>query len=239
MIENDPGAIGEFIADDWVIVGQDGSVCDKERFLALVASGELSHNVMETHDMKVRIYGDTAVAVARGVSGGHYRSEPFLLAERSSCVFVKQAGRWRCVLTHLSSLADGPPVDSPKSKPSQRVVPALRVRSYEASTRFYAKLGFEERWRHQFASNLPVFASMTRDDMQLFLTEHAGDCQFGGLVHFYVEDVDACHAEFCAAGVAVSQPPGNSLGPDIRDMLVVDPDGNRLSFITLAKASSR
>lgn len=107
MVANDPRSIGEFMTDDWVIVGSDGSVSDKGAFLSLVESGDLSHNVMETHDMNVRIYGDTAVAIARGVSGGRFRGEPFLLTERSSCVFVKQNGKWRCALTHLSSLSDG------------------------------------------------------------------------------------------------------------------------------------
>lgn len=106
MTQNDAEAIGRFMADDWVIIGTDGSVSGKDRFLALVQSGDLSHNVMETHDAEVRVYGDTAVIVAAGTSGGHYREAPFLLKERSSCVFVRQAGKWRCVLTHLSSLPD-------------------------------------------------------------------------------------------------------------------------------------
>jgi ketosteroid isomerase-like protein len=106
MIGNDPEAIGRFMADDWIIVGPDGSIGGKDRFLALVESGDLTHNVMETHDIEVRVYGETAVTVASGVSGGHYREEPFLLKERSSCVFVRQDGVWRCVHTHLSSLPD-------------------------------------------------------------------------------------------------------------------------------------
>ena len=114
----------------------------------------------------------------------------------------------------------------------QEVVPALRVRSYQLSRAFYSMLGFEEGWKHQCEPHLPVFASVARDGMELFLTEHTGDCQFGGLVHFYVPDVDLCHRQFRDNGVPVSEPPGNSLGPDTRNMLVVDPDGNRLSFIT-------
>jgi len=104
MTGNDPHAIGAFMAEDWVIVGTDGSLGDRTRFLSLVASGELTHDVMETHDMTVRIYGDTAVTVARGVSGGEYRGTPFLLVERASCVFVRRDGQWQCVLTHLSPL---------------------------------------------------------------------------------------------------------------------------------------
>ncbi|MCA1840908.1 MAG: glyoxalase superfamily protein [Actinomycetota bacterium] len=119
----------------------------------------------------------------------------------------------------------------------QRVIPALRVQSYEVSKAFYGKLGFEEKWKHQFEPNLPVFASVARGDMELFLTEHTEDCQFGGLVHFYVSDVDTCYNQFREEGVPIDHPPSNSLGPDVRDMVVVDPDGNRLSFITRLSGS--
>lgn len=105
MIENDPRAIGAYMTDDWTIVGSDGSVGDKTTFLALVASGALTHDVMESHDLDVRVYGDAAVVLARGVSGGQYRGQPFREVERSSCVFIRREGRWQCVLTHLSRLA--------------------------------------------------------------------------------------------------------------------------------------
>jgi ketosteroid isomerase-like protein len=104
MVANDPEAIGRFMAEDWVIVGPDGSVGDRATFLELVRSGRLTHDVMESHDLKVRVYGDAAVVIARGVSGGRYRGEAFHLVERASCVFVRQGGDWRCVLTHLSPL---------------------------------------------------------------------------------------------------------------------------------------
>lgn len=105
MVANDADAIGSFMADDWTIIGPDGSVGGKERFLALVRSGDLTHHTMTTEDADVRIYGDTAVVTARGVSAGSYQGQPFHEVERSSSVFVKQSGRWRCVLTHLSKIA--------------------------------------------------------------------------------------------------------------------------------------
>jgi ketosteroid isomerase-like protein len=106
MVANDPVAIGRFMTDDWAIVGPDGRVGDKARFLELVGSGDLVHDLMETHEPRVRVYGDSAVVIARGVSGGRYRGLPFHLVERVSCVFVRGDGGWRCVLTHLSQLAD-------------------------------------------------------------------------------------------------------------------------------------
>ena len=105
MVANDPDAIGRYMADEWVIIGSDGSVGDKNGFLALVRSGDLSHDVMETYDLNVRIYGETAVLSARGMPEGKYRGQRFHEIERVSCVFVRQSGQWRCVLTHLSRLA--------------------------------------------------------------------------------------------------------------------------------------
>ncbi|WP_051525210.1 glyoxalase superfamily protein [Methylobacillus glycogenes] len=115
----------------------------------------------------------------------------------------------------------------------QSVVPAIRVASYGLSKPYYEKLGFVELWTHQFESGLPVFAAIARGNMQIFLTEHTGDCAFGGLVHFYVPDVDAVHEEFLQQGLHITEPPGNDLGPSVRNMLMVDPDGNRLCFITV------
>ncbi len=106
MVENDTEAIGRYMADDWTIIGPDGNVVDKPTFLGLVKSGALTHDVMTSEDLKVRVYNDTAVITARGVSGGKYQGRPFHEVERWSCVFVRQDGRWRCVLTHLSRLAE-------------------------------------------------------------------------------------------------------------------------------------
>lgn len=105
MVANDADAIGQYISEDWTIIGADGSVGDKKTFLDLIRSGALTHDVMESHDLNVRVYGDTAVVTARGVSGGNYQGQKFYLLERVSCVFVRQERRWRCVSTHLSPLA--------------------------------------------------------------------------------------------------------------------------------------
>jgi ketosteroid isomerase-like protein len=107
MIQNDAAAIGWYMADDWTIVGSDGGMSDKATFLGLIESGALTHDVMESEDLHIRVYGDAAVVLARGVSGGKYLGQPFHERERVSCVFVRQEGRWRCVLTHLSRLTSG------------------------------------------------------------------------------------------------------------------------------------
>ncbi len=88
MVQNDTEAIGRYMADDWTIVGPDGSMSDKATFLGLVKSGALTHDVMESGDTRIRIYGDTAVLLARGVSGG-------------ATIWVRRFERWS---SHPTSL---------------------------------------------------------------------------------------------------------------------------------------
>ena len=108
----------------------------------------------------------------------------------------------------------------------------LRITSCARSRAFYVEgLGFTVEWEHRAQPDLPVFMSITQDGMEIFLTEHAGDCEVGGLVHFYVADVDAWYARFTVNQVHVYEPPGDRL-PGLRYMTVADPDSNQLRFLT-------
>jgi hypothetical protein len=107
MVRNDPQDI--YMADDWRIVGSDGRMTDKAAFLGQVASGDLVHDVMESQDIEVRLYGDAALLLARGISGGRFQGRAFREYERSSNVFVRQGTTWRCVFTHLAGLAEADP----------------------------------------------------------------------------------------------------------------------------------
>ena len=109
MIQNDADKIGQFMHDDWVIVGSDGGVSDKPTFLAQIRQGRLSHDVMTSEDLRIREYGDVAVLISIGVSGGLFEGHAFREHERQSSVFVKERGEWRCVITHLSRLPDAAP----------------------------------------------------------------------------------------------------------------------------------
>jgi catechol 2,3-dioxygenase-like lactoylglutathione lyase family enzyme len=116
--------------------------------------------------------------------------------------------------------------------PGQRVMPTLRITDYETSRKFYSDaLGFQIDWEHRFEPGFPVFMQVSRGGLAFFLTEHAGDCPVGGLIHLYVSDVDAWFNEFLRQGVPVHEPPNESL-QGLRSMTVVDPDGNKLHICT-------
>ena len=116
--------------------------------------------------------------------------------------------------------------------PQQRVMPTLRMTDFTRSKQFYVDgLGFQVDWEHRFESGFPVFAQVSRDGMAFFLTEHTGDCPVGGLIHLYVNDVDAWFDEFRRRNIRVQEPPNEDL-PGLRSMMVVDPDGNKIHICT-------
>ncbi|MEO8011974.1 MAG: VOC family protein [Dokdonella sp.] len=113
---------------------------------------------------------------------------------------------------------------------NQTVIPQLRIASADRSLAFYIDgLGFVVDWEHQFEPGFPLFYQITRDGQTLFLTEHSGDCEVGGAVYFLVPDVDHCYRQFTANNVAVTQLPEDTPW-ETREMVVTDPDGNRLRF---------
>jgi uncharacterized glyoxalase superfamily protein PhnB len=101
---------------------------------------------------------------------------------------------------------------------------------WDRTRRFYADgLGFAVDWEHRFEPGFPVFAQLTRDGLSLFLSEHAGDCQVGGAAYFVVDDVDALFSEITGRGIRPADRPQDTPW-NTREMVVVDPDGNRLRF---------
>ena len=112
----------------------------------------------------------------------------------------------------------------------QRVFPQLRMTNWTKTRHFYVDgLGFEVDWEHRFEPGFPVFTQLTREGLSLFLSEHSGDCQVGGAAYFVVNDVDALYLEISRRGIQPEELPANTPW-GTREMIVVDPDGNRLRF---------
>ena len=105
MIQNDAEAIGRFLADDWIIIDPDGGIIDRARFLGVIKSGTLTHQAMDSTDMRIRIYANTATVTALTTSTGKYMGQEFKTQERATDVFVKENGQWRCVISQLTRFA--------------------------------------------------------------------------------------------------------------------------------------
>jgi ketosteroid isomerase-like protein len=105
MISNEAEAIGRFMADEWVIVSEHG-MTTKEKFLAVVASGDLTHETFKGEITSVREYGEAAVVTGRVKNNGHYKGQPFSADEWTTDVFVKRNDTWLCVHSHITTVKD-------------------------------------------------------------------------------------------------------------------------------------
>ena len=105
MISNDAEAIGRFMADDWGIVSERG-ITTKKDFLAVVASGDLTHETFKGKIISVCQYGDAAVLTGRVRNNGHYKGQPFSSDEWTTDVFVKRNGTWLCVHSHITTVKE-------------------------------------------------------------------------------------------------------------------------------------
>jgi ketosteroid isomerase-like protein len=102
IVKNDLEGIGRLVADDWIIIDPNGEIVDRARFFEVIQSGALTHDMMESEDSRVRVYGDSAVVTAITRTRGKFMGQEFSTQERATDVFVRRDARWRCVLTHLT-----------------------------------------------------------------------------------------------------------------------------------------
>jgi ketosteroid isomerase-like protein len=106
IVNNDLESIRRLVADDWIIIDPNGEIVDRARFFEVIKSAVLTHDMMESKDSRVRVYGDSAVVTAVTRTKGKFMGHDFSTQERATDVFVKRDGRWQCVLTHLTRFAE-------------------------------------------------------------------------------------------------------------------------------------
>ncbi len=102
IARNDLPEMERYMANDWVIVGSGDGITSRADFLSSVSSGDLVHSKMTTEESRIRIYGDTGLVTAKGISEGTYKGQFFSLYEWSTSVFRLEGDQWLCVLTMLT-----------------------------------------------------------------------------------------------------------------------------------------
>ena len=101
---NDVAAIERIVADDYIITTAEGFVLNKEQDTEPLKSGEVTFKSATTEDVKVRIFGETAVVTGIARFKGIYRTKPFTTNERFTDVYVKRRQGWQPVAAHSTAL---------------------------------------------------------------------------------------------------------------------------------------
>ncbi len=98
----DRAVLNRIIADDFLGTGPMGTTVSKADVIP--AEGSASRGLaISGQDIKVCVFGDTAIVTGRGVSKVQNRPEL-----RITVVFVKRADRWQMVAGHLSAVPLNP-----------------------------------------------------------------------------------------------------------------------------------
>jgi ketosteroid isomerase-like protein len=95
---SDVRRFNEILAEDFLNSNPDGSLVDREGFLAQIARPALIAN-LEAHDVRVRIFGDVAIIHARTT---YARPDGQAGSGRYTDVWARLGGRWLCVSAHVT-----------------------------------------------------------------------------------------------------------------------------------------
>ena len=102
QITADTIALRRIYADDFVGIGPTGVVRNKAEVIADFTSHALTYQSITTAEVRVRVYGNTAVETGRSTMVGQDRNKTVPRDNRFTRVWVMTAGRWQLVANHYS-----------------------------------------------------------------------------------------------------------------------------------------
>jgi ketosteroid isomerase-like protein len=97
VVKADVATLEGLTADDYILINANGQVSDKAETMNNIKTGVIKLSANEVSDMKVRVYGDTAIvtgkSTAKGTIGGRELRGPVMFTR----VYVKKDGKWKSV----------------------------------------------------------------------------------------------------------------------------------------------
>ncbi len=94
---SDMAALNRIIADDFMIIGAEGTVRSKEEDLAPIKSGDLKFESLTTEGVRVFVYGDTAVVTGIGIYKANFKGRAANIRERFFDVYQRRRGQWKVI----------------------------------------------------------------------------------------------------------------------------------------------
>ncbi len=108
QIHGDAAALNRIYADDFIGIGPSGTVRMKPQVLADFTSHDLNFQSITTDDVRIRVYGNTAVETGRTTTAGQDKGKVVPRDNRFTRVWIRRHGRWRLVANHYSTLVGQP-----------------------------------------------------------------------------------------------------------------------------------
>ena len=92
---NDVATLDQILADDFQYILDDGRTRSKAEELAPNKAGDIKFETISTEEVKVFVFGNTAIATGVGKFKGAFKGRPFEARERFCDVYQKKKGQWK------------------------------------------------------------------------------------------------------------------------------------------------
>ena len=106
QVDNDIAVIDHLLAEDYVGISANGTIETKSQTIAQRKAGTIRIKALDLDDLKVRLYGDTAVVTSKadlqGVNGQSDISGKY----RYTRVYNRRLGQWKIVSFEASRIHD-------------------------------------------------------------------------------------------------------------------------------------
>jgi ketosteroid isomerase-like protein len=97
VVKADIATLEGLTSDDYILINANGQLSNKAETMNNIKTGVIKLTSNEVSDMKVRVYGDTAIvtgkSTAKGSIGGRELKGPVMFTR----VYVKKNGKWQSV----------------------------------------------------------------------------------------------------------------------------------------------
>jgi ketosteroid isomerase-like protein len=101
-LRGDAKALDQLWAEDLFVTVPDMPVMNKEESLAIWKAGKMKFDIYKTSDLRIKVYGNSAVVTGQLVRIRDANSTKFEDDWRFTKVYVRQGGRWQVVAWHGS-----------------------------------------------------------------------------------------------------------------------------------------
>ena len=97
ITHDDTGTLKRLYADEFVYTSPEGKVLTKEQQINSFVTSEMKWETGKSDDVKVKLFGNTAVMTGSFHGKGTYRGNPVSIDERYTVVWIKKDNEWRMV----------------------------------------------------------------------------------------------------------------------------------------------
>lgn len=101
-LQADVEKLTELLTEDFTLTDASGAISTRADDVEIARKGTIKYEVFENHDMKVRLYGDSAVVTGRTRVKGKAGENAFASEFQFTDTVVRRDSRWRVAASHIS-----------------------------------------------------------------------------------------------------------------------------------------